>query len=56
MTDDSPKLTLEQSAALLRIIFPQYPVLLPCKAVPPKETWASLKAVPQGQCSSKSRL
>ena len=32
-------LTLEESARLLKAIFPAYPELQPCLPAPPKETW-----------------
>jgi hypothetical protein len=32
-------LTLEESARLLRAIFPDYPLLTPCRKAPPKNEW-----------------
>jgi hypothetical protein len=32
-------LTLEESASLLRAIFPAYPLITPCRKAPPKNEW-----------------
>jgi len=34
-------LTVEESARLLYAIFPNYPVIHPCRQAPPREEWLS---------------
>jgi len=38
----SRELKVEESARLLHAIFPNYPVLYPCRPTPPIEEWPSL--------------